>query len=192
MPASSAPMHRLSQQRARALDKYFTDSKKMQAALMTFLGQRLEQQTAVQAVLLMSRQVANFTQAPCPDTPIFATKGLDVRNAQIISLEIEKLTRIYSVISAVGPGDDVSGSALQAQQFLMNALLRARMFSAQSSHAAKQILREVQPTPHIPPPQTLNPVYHMVCLPATYAHLPFSRLNLQKWPFVTPRRSRVC
>ena len=183
-------MHRLSQQRARALDKYFTDSKKMQAALMTFLGQRLEQQTAVQAVLLMSRQVANFTQAPCPDTPIFATTGLDVRNAQIVSLEIEKLTRIYSVISAVGPGDDVSGSALQAQQFLMNALLRARMFSAQSSRAAKQILREVQPTPHIPP-QPLTPCT-MACLPATYARLPFSRLNLQKWSFVTPRRSLVC
>jgi hypothetical protein len=183
MPASSAPTHRLALQRTRALDKHFTDSKHMHAALMTFVGQRLVQQMTVQAVLLMSRQVANFTQIPSPDTPIFATKGLGLRNAQIISLEIEKLTRIYSVISGVGSGDEVSGSTLQAQQFLMNALLRARMFIAQSSRAAKQVIREVQQTTPYSlnhPKPLLNPVYPVLCIPATCAHPPFSRLNLRK------------
>jgi hypothetical protein len=185
MPASSAPIRRLAQQRSRALDKYFTDSKKMHAALMTFVGQRLVQQTAVQAILLMSRQVANFTQMPCPDTPIFATKGLELRNARIISLEIEKLTRIFSVISVVGPGDEVSGSALQAQQFLMSALLRTRMFNAQSSRAAKQVLREVQPrTPnsHIHPLVPRSVCSCNLCSPVLPLNLTLtlSRLNLRR------------
>jgi hypothetical protein len=141
MPSSSVPVDRLQQQRSLALGKYFTDAKKMQAALMTFVGQRLTQQMATQAVLLLSRQVANFTQLPFSHTPLFATSGLGIRNMQILSLEVEKLTRIYG---ALGSEEEASSGATQASTFLMEALLRARIFNALSSRAIKQIAREVQ------------------------------------------------
>jgi hypothetical protein len=141
MPSSSVPVDRLQQQRSLARGKHFTDSKKMQAALMTFVGQRLTQQMVTQAVLLLSRQVANFTQLPCSHTPLFATSGLGIENLQILSLEVEKLTRIYG---ALGSEEEASSGATQARTFLLEALLRARIFNALSSRAIKQVAREVQ------------------------------------------------
>ncbi len=143
MPGSSPPIKRLEQQRSRALGNYFTDASKMQAALMTFVGQRLVHQMAVQAVLLFSRQVSNFTQLPCSHTPVFAATGLEVRNLQILSLEVEKLTRMYTVLSALASEEEASSSMQQARQFLSTALLRARMFSALSCRAIKQVVRQV-------------------------------------------------
>jgi hypothetical protein len=144
MPCSSPPVKRLEQQRSRALGNHFTDVNKMQTALMTFVGQRLVQQMAIQAVLLLSRQVSNFTQLPCPHTPVFATNGLGVQNLHVVSLEVEKLTRMYTVLSALASEEEASNALQQTRQFLSSALLRARMFSALSSRAIKQVVRQVQ------------------------------------------------
>jgi hypothetical protein len=143
MPNSSTPMNRFEQQRSRALADIFTDPKKMHAALMAFVGQRLTEQMLIQSLLLMSRQVVNFTQFPFPHTPSFVTNGLGQMNTQLSSLEIEKLARIYPIVSSLGSEEDHSSGMLQAKQFLMNALLRARTFSALSSRAMKQVVREV-------------------------------------------------
>jgi hypothetical protein len=144
MPGSSAPITRLEQQRSRALGSHFTDANKMQAALVAFVGHRLAQQLAAQAVLLLSRQVSNFTQLPCAHAPSFATDGLGAKNLQVISLEVEKLTRMYTVLSAAGSEEGTNSSMVQARQFLMNALLRARIFDALSSRSIKQVVRQVK------------------------------------------------
>lgn len=144
MPRSSVPSERLEQQKSRALEKYFTDSHKMQAVLMEYVGQRLAQQMAVQAVLLLSRQVAIFSQLPISHTPLFVTNGLDGRNMQIVSLEIEKLARMYTIISALGAGDGHSIGLSQVQLFLMGSLLRSRTLGALSSRAIRQVVREVR------------------------------------------------
>ena len=144
MPNSSPPMSRLEQQRSRALAAVFTDPKTMHAALMAFVGQRLTEQMLVQALLFMSRQVSNLAQLPCPHTPSFVTNGLGQRSLQIMSLEIEKLFRMYSIVSSLESGDDQSSGMLRAKQFLMSALLRARTFSALSSRVMKQVVREVR------------------------------------------------
>ncbi len=143
MPGSSTPNSRLEQQRLRALGSHFTDANKMHAALMAFVGERLAQQLAAQAVLLLSRQVSNFTQLPCAHAPSFATNGLGVKNLQIISLEVEKLTRMYAVLSAAKSEEERNSSTIQARLFLMNALLRARIFDALCSRPIKQVVRQV-------------------------------------------------
>jgi len=143
MPSSSPPMNRFELQRSIATGQVFTDPKRMHDALMAFLGHRLSEQMLMQAVLLMSSQVANFTQFPFPHTPVFAVSGLGTKIMQIISLEIEKLIRVYSILSSLDFDQDESCSNLQARHFLMNSLLRARTFNFASSRAMKQIVREV-------------------------------------------------
>jgi hypothetical protein len=143
MPMSSVPLKRLEQQRLCALNCQFLDSKNMQAILVKFVGQRLAQQLAVQSLLLVSRQVANFTQLPAPHIPAFVNRGLESRFMSVLSLEIEKLTRMHSTISSSAP-DDSSG-LLQLQLFLMNSLLRARIFGCLASRAIKCVVREVFP-----------------------------------------------
>jgi hypothetical protein len=142
-PHTSVPSERLEQQKLRALGRHFTDSQKMQAVLMAFVGQRLRQQMVVQAVMLLSRQVANFSQFQIAHVPLFVTTGLEDKNMRIVSLEIEKMTRMYTIISALGSGEECSVGLTQVQHFLSGALLRSRTFSALSSRAMRQIIREV-------------------------------------------------
>lgn len=143
MPRSYVPSERLERQQTRAFEKRFNDPQKMNAALVQFVGQRITQQMILQAVLLLSRQVANFSHLPPAHTPSLVTSGLDALNMQIVSLDIEKMNRMYTIVSALGAGEEDAIGVTQARGYLMAALLRARVFGALGSRPMKQIVREV-------------------------------------------------